>query len=601
MLAKFNQWPPPDGHFSGRLAWLVQASATAVTDCVVPDGHARLAALVAAINASTAPRVRAVIGPDDYLVPSAALAARPLRITRSNVAIEGIDRPRIVVTGNNVTSSVFASDGCSDVAYRGISFVGNNRADRYANGVAIAHTNRGASDIRGLTVEDCDFAGFQGDYWVWVEVLGTRSIEAVRITGNRFVSASGNARGPGDIRINSAFVGIIGNSAAETSAVRDVQVQDNRMEADFIKTGVQIFHNVRDFVVEGNVIRHAGQREVQDDCGAYAIMVYESAGTSRGGRGRVARNRIVAPRSCGIYQANRFEGTVYLDNDIDGQTDTRAATLPKGGIVLNGGAAVTVRGGSIVDCAADGIFWIPPSDAPSDARILIDGVALGSCRASGIELQSAVRDSRNVEVRGCRIDGCRAGILLKMFASALLSDVRLQANEIRSSLPGSVGIQVASDDGSNRLSGLAIRGGTIATRGTGIVAAHVTAGPVEIGGGIRLEGPFSDGGLNLAASTQLMVDGVDFVRQTAGPGLRTAGARGTLRNIAFSTDSDPARRLENSGSEDLGRAMPRWVPTAGATVVQDILATPPGQRGTAGWVYDPAAAPGWRDVRGAGR
>jgi hypothetical protein len=286
---------------------------------------------------------------------------------------------------------------------------------------------------------------------------------------------------------------------------------------------------------------------------------------------------------------------VYLDNEISGQTDTHGATLPKGGIALNGAAQVTVRGGSIRDCAADGIFWISPSAAASDAQVLIDGVAIEACRASGVELQSAVRDSRNVEVRRCTIRDCGVGVLLKTFPAVTITDVRIESNDIRSALPASVGVQVASDDGSLRVAELSVRGGAIATRGSGIIAARVTTGPVRIGGGLRLEGPFADSGLNVAGTTQLDVDGVVFSGQTSGHALRTTGARGTLRGVAFSGDSDPARRIENSGGEDLGRAPPRWTPASGGAVVQDILATVPGGSGSRGWIHDPVA--GWRETR----
>lgn len=557
----------------------------------VADDTPGFAALVAAVNASTAKAVNVKIPGGDYRVSSATIAAAPLLFTRGNVKVEGRGKPTITVTGAAVTDYIFGSVGRSDIAYRSIRFVGNNAANAYGNGVALRFTNNSTADIANFRVKDCEFDNFKGDYWIYAECLGNKAIRKIYVNRNEFISRTTNARGPANIAINSSFVGIVGNAANATSFVQGVSVQDNEMDADYIKCGVQIFHFVKDFHVTRNDVRNAGALEVSNDCGAYALILYAS-GVNVGSRGRVTHNIITAPRSCGVYLANSWVGTVIADNEVSGQTDTVVATLPKGGIVLNGGQRISVRGNTITTCAAAGIWWGPGT--AGDARIKINDNVIDGCLLQGILLQSAAVDARNVSVQNNTITECLDGIYLDLYTTATITNVLLSGNQIRSVVAASRGIVVVSTDASYKLAELHIQGGTIKAVASGIVAQNITTGQVHIGGGISIAGPYSGYGLSVNGSTKLVIDGVKFSAQTTGFALRTALAQGTLRNISFSADCLTACLVENSGGEDLGRSTPTWVPTASGAVVQNIL---PVEAGAAAskyvnreWIYTTGGA-----------
>ncbi len=530
--------------------------------------YARFSAWVAAINASTAHTVEAVIPPGAYSLDSALIGAGSYFLwTRSNVHVVGRGLPQITVTGTTVNNAIFASSGLSRITYRGVRFVGNNQASAYANGAAIWFTNDSAADIETFKVRECEFENFKGDYWVYSECLGTKAISDIRVWGNKFKSATGNARGPSNVAINSACVAVIGNNLSATGFVRGVGIYDNDMGCEFIKSGVIIYNNVFDWHVRGNNITDAGKTGVSDDSGAYAIQVY-SQGPNIGGRGKVVDNNIPSPRSCGIYHANSFPGTIYAGNTISGQTDTVTGTLPKGGIVLNGAREVTVRGNQINDCAADAIYWQPDSGtANSDSALLLSGNQIARC-LNGINVATGSQNTKNVTIEGGSISECTAGVFMNFLGAGTVTGVRVKGVDIKSAVTGSYGIRLISGDATYNLADFSVQGGSIDCDAYGINATGFTKGEIALIG-TKFFGPFSDSAVNVSGSTKLDISGLGFSNFTTGGFcFKTAGAQGAIRGLNFRNVAN-GNIVEITGSEDLGRDVPTWTGTQG-TYVQNL-------------------------------
>lgn len=536
----------------------------AVGDGVTDDTTALVAA-IAAVNASTAFSVELIFNDGNYVLNSAVSSG--LAITRSRVTLRGEGRARITISGSTVMSYVFGASAQNDLAIENLSFYGNSAANAYANGVALSFTNNSTADISGFRVRNCAFTNFKGDYWIYVEALGNKQIANVYIQNNTFQSLTGNARNGALITINSAFVGVVGNSSSSASPVISVWVQNNYMEATYIKTGVQIFQNVQDFYVENNTIYNAGvSAQISNDMGAYAIMVYETAGTSLGARGRVTNNIIKNVKSVGIYHANEFPGTVYSGNHISTQTDTTVATLPKGGIVLNGARNVIVVDNTIDTMAASGIWWT--SGTTTESRILIKGNTLNAC-LDGVYLQSAVTNSRNLIVSNNIITACTTGVRIQTYTSATLSSTIIDGNTIFSAVASSVGIYVATGDTTYKVANLSITNNKIETVTNGILTANITTGSLNVMGNTFV-GPFSDSAVYIPSSTKVNVMNNVFVDQTSGGYcLKSALAQGNLWDNVFSNCAT-ANLIYNSGSEDLGRSVPTWTPASVSVKVQRV-------------------------------
>jgi hypothetical protein len=550
----------------------------------------------AVANASAAASVRIVVPPGSYSLASASLAATRLVFTRSNVIVEGFGAT-LTITGTTVVHT-FYMESQSNITFRGLSLVGNNQANVFAAGAAIAFVNNSASDIANLTVEQCRFQNYKADYWIYSEPYSTGKIRGIRIRDNDFISLTGNSRGPSNIAIQSGFVGIYGSSNPSCGVITDVWITDNRMFADYVKSGVIIMHNVRDFHVTGNTIKNAGQSEASDDSGSYAIIVYETYPPANGGDGVVADNIILNPRDCGIYQANSHDGMVYRGNIIRGQTSTATGTLPKGGIILNGGINQVITGNEITNCASDGIWWSPvAAGIGANAKVRIADNIIDQC-LRGIFIQSAFADSYNVVVASNSITECLTGIYVDLYTTATLTGLVVQGNNIRSALSSSYGVRFNSPDATYKVAEASVIGNKIDTTHTGILASGLTTGSVELTGN-QLHGPYTTAAFNLDSSTKLIVGTNSVTGQTVAAGgycFRTTGARGPFAEQLFYACETNAL-INNSGSEDLGRSTPTWSPTGRGVKVWAPLqieqGTTPQKSLITGWQHDGTA---WRTL-----
>lgn len=414
---------------------------------------------IAAINASTDFNVVAKLGSGHYAIASATMGN--LYITRDRVTLEG-DGAKITVTGSTVTSFLFGSQGCNFITYRGISFVGNSQANAYANGVAIAFTSDNTNgNASNLLVENCQFANFKGDYWIWVESLGTTTtLGDIFIRNNVFTSQTGNTRGPSNVAISSAAIGILNVNTDLNYPTINVQVTGNTIYADYIKTGVLLFAGIQEFWVQNNLIYNAGQQGISEDSGAYAILLYQNNGNTNGQNGVVTGNRIVSPFSIGIYVANRWTGTIIANNEITSQgTDNEDATLPKGGIALNGCVGVSVIGNTITGTTRDAIFLNTGNTVNTSLNIANNMIT--TCRY-GIRFQAATYNGSNITIQGNIVrDPAVAAISLEGFTTSTTTNITVRNNSISLLTTSSAGISVTSPDASYKLFYVNIQGNTI--------------------------------------------------------------------------------------------------------------------------------------------
>jgi hypothetical protein len=572
-----------------------------VGDGVTSD-HVAFANFIAAINASTASWVTAKIGSGNYALASANISSG-FAITRSNVTFEG-DGGTLTVTGSAVTANLLSSNDQSHIHYKNLNFVGNSQANAFANGGAIAFTNS-TLDITDLLVEDCTFTNFKGDYWIYVETLGAfnNAIQNVKINRNFFLSQSGNCRGPTNIAINSSFVLVygVGNNGGPltpNSFVQHVHITNNVMRADYIKTGIQAFHNVKDIVISGNQVYNAGQLGgIIDDVGSYAIMCYEN-GSFYSKHAIIKDNYIFNCRDNGFYIAGPWNNSVISGNVVDTQTSTATATLPKGGISLNGSYGPTVTGNRLMNIAADGITLVEPA-ATTDLEAVIASNSINAA-LSGVRLVNSTSLGQKISVVGNAIVGPNNnGVLVYIFPGGSYSGLVIDGNNISG---GNYGIRFVPDSGTLTISNLSVSRNMVSALGLyGIDISQITSGgPVVLDGNIVVGAP-SAASFNITNTVNGVFQNNVVSGQTAGVGWTTSGAKGTLRNNSF--DRTPnANIVAALGATDLGRIKPTVAPAgAGEGVVVQVLI--PAEQGVASakyivreWIYSISSG-AWLDQR----
>lgn len=418
----------------------------------VADDTAAFQAMFSAVNADTNFFVRLELN-RRYLLSSSALAVAPLTLNRNNVLVEG-NGGSIVIGGTTVIPAVFSSSGKSKIAYRRISFYGNNAASAYGNGVAVKWISEDATgSCYGFVVEDCYFENFKGDYWVYAEPYGaTHTMGDIFIRRNMFVSKTGNSRNPNSVTVASSAIGVLNVNTNANYPTINVQIKDNTVYADNLKNGVILFGGIQNFFVQNNLIYNAGQLGAANDCGAYGILIYQNGPTSARA-GIVSGNQVIAPRSIGIYLAGYWYGTQIVSNYVLNQgPDTLNTSLPKGGIVINGGNQILVANNVIIGTTVDAIFYSPNGPVNSSVKfagnMIIGGV-------NGVKLQSLGFDSSNISVDSNQISGVGVGIKLVTYSSANMTEVSWRNNNVKASASG---LSVTSGDGTFKLTACYITG-----------------------------------------------------------------------------------------------------------------------------------------------
>lgn len=330
-----------------------------------------------------------------YELDSAELA-QPVTLS-DNVIVEGCGS-RLTITGTSQTSSVFAALDRNNVTIRNLSCTGNSVATGYNNGAFFNYflTPTATANTSGVLVEDVTLDNFKAPYWICVENQNTsRTIIGVTIRRISAYSKAGNAISPTEVVWNASVIAILGN---QTGIVERVHVGELYVDASHIKSGVILYHGVRNALLDNLNIFHAGfSGAFANDAGAYAVQIYDTYGA---GSGIVVQNVRLSARSCGIYVAGQHAVTIS-GFVVEGQFDTLDGTLPKGAIAINGTVDCTVREGVIRNCAR-GIQWSGPSTTER-----CDGVISNVKCIDAVTLPLRIRPFSTFPMSGLAIYGSR--------------------------------------------------------------------------------------------------------------------------------------------------------------------------------------------------
>jgi hypothetical protein len=500
----------------------------------------------------------------------------------ANTRITGVGENVTVITveGTGVAPTVFRCANVQQISFAEFTLIGNSRANAYANGAAIAWTGNLNSPLRHLKVENCTFENFGGDYWIYVQNLGTAAMQDVTVSGCTFISRTGNARQPKGIGADSSCIGVIGSSTSRTGLVERIGISNNTACCDYIKSFFVAYRSTRYIEVCANRVLNCGQQEIGDNCGAYALMLYDSSGFQPPDTWVIDANLLVAPRACGIYLAACTRGTIS-GNTITGQYDQRDESIPKGGVAMNAASRLSVIGNTILDCFRSIAIVGHAFDVALKSNTLDSTMkdAIG-VRISGGTLTNVdvVGNSMNMSGSGAR------GVFLQSFAGerGRLERILLAENKISAAY---CCIEHYSPDGSYNAAHVSILANKLES-----AMQHIrftsTPDPLSIGNNLLLGTPTTQG-CEISRSTQVSVWGNAFEDFTASYALRASQARGSLWGNSFARSS---ATLDPGGAgETLGATTPTWHGSVGMKVQNVRMAEPDSRHGVriiTGWVYD---------------
>lgn len=560
------------------------------------DDTTALVNWVAAINSSAESTVYAELMPGTCTLNSASSFG--LVFTRGNINFNG-KGSSLQVTGTTAINCVISSVNQSHIHYYNINFVGNNEyaGTGFGNGCAIAFLNSN-TNIYDIVVEDCNFDNFAGNYVIYLEPTSpfANSINYVNINRNNFTSYSGNCAGPTNISINCAFIGIlgVGNNAGTPTPlawVRSINITNNNMRADYVKSGIIMYGNVQDAYVTGNKVYNAGQLGGStDDHGSYAILAYENESPSTTFYSQHVvweNNYIFNARDNCFYMAGQWTNSIINGNVCEFQTSTATATIPKGGISVNGGVSTTITNNRISNIAADGITLIAPPAAfgAINGEWTIANNSVNGQLSAAIKVQnSSGYAETKLSITGNNVfpTGTASGITVETFSNSnpgsSYNDLKIDGNNING---GSYGIRLFGDAGASIFTSTSVSHNQVQLPSTvGIDVSNIgsSGGPLLLDGNMVYGSPTSYS-FNIGATVYGVFQNNVCSSQGVGYCWGTAGAKGSMRNNSF--DQVATALIVNAiGVSDLGRVVPNYTPTGAQYVVQNLLALETGASGS---------------------
>ena len=545
----------------------------AVGDGVVDDTTAISRALTAAVG-------RTLYFPSgSYSVQSSSL---PFTIgSDTTIMGAGAEIARIVVAGTS-PNNIFDCNNVHTINIKNLSFIGNSQCTSDANGRVISVSNSTTSTLSNFIIEQCYFENFKGDYWIRFEQTNaTGNLEYIRVLNNRFISQTGNARGPTSLGIASSNITMVGYSGG-TGFVRDVQITGNIAECSYIKNFASSYNNTVDVLIADNTIYNAGQSGgIIDDVGAYAVLVYNSnASYADPLRIMLRDNKIISPRTCGFYVAGATDVTIS-NNYVSGQTDPVTTTLPKGAIVTNAVDVATVVGNTLIDNQF-GVSVVAASTGVTNATVISSNTIKSSRNwaspggISGIVIapMSGSTQDGYVEIIGNIVinTGTSArNIFIPCKSSEAIKSIKISNNDLYATYNC---INVYTGDSSSpNIGSLDIVGNSLRTSGSGaIYMAYMTSTDIRIESNNFLGG--WDGSssyvFDIPNSHGMIIKDNAFYEFSTGTGkmFNTTNTRGVLSGNTFHNVSS-SRLYVYSGGEVLGVDKPTWTADVG-TFVQNI-------------------------------
>lgn len=259
---------------------------------------------------------------------------------------------------------------------------------------------------------------------------------------------TGNGRGSGADASADVY--------CDTGTSERVHLVGNHCRSTAVHFNIAGF-NLRDSEIRGN--HCSGAVCPASNAGGYGILVYDSGGGVTI-RNRVIDNAVGDTQGSGIYLADVLDSLVAANTIEDAALIQNDATLPVGGISVNGpnSARIVVTGNTVLTTERDGIVI---SGTP---RATVTGNTVRDCAQAGIRLRGA---SDYATIQGNTVDLCGAGI---QCSPGTVAGATIQGNTVTNTLTTGHGIDCAGtfNDG-------AIQGNTVtAAGGRGIWVAAGT-------------------------------------------------------------------------------------------------------------------------------
>lgn len=527
-------------------------------DCTGANDTEKWLNFIARLNAIDAPLTG--YATRSYSLDSTVLALTPLVITRNNVTIIFEDGASIGISGVGAVPAVIKAENCSAPMFINPVIRGNSVANAGdADGMAIWHelTVGAGAEAIGMTVKGGRFSNFKGPYWIYtLNRSASHKIVMGRITGNVFVSETGNSRNPASASLPADAVNLYG--LAGSAGVEGFDVSGNIVNARHIKVGVRLFHVTRRNQVANNIVIDAGIVGANDNGGAYAFMDY-SDDVDAASDNVFTDNIAYAPRSIGLYLRGAKARSVVRGMTVTDTTDSDFSALPKGGVIVVGGIDVDISGVSASGVAGYATYFIPSSVTPV-VKVSIDGIRASGCFA-GTWIAAEGGDIPELSVNDVRAIECQWGVVLATYDG---DEITGQISNVRavSSVANSDGVVVVAIQTERLINSLLISNVFVNTARYGV---DVRGMPNVALKKIHTYGDFSANGVAMDACTDLAIDNILFQNMQAGGQAYSAGsAQGIMQGVQF-LDVDAAHDINITGT-DLGINTPTWATGIGGEV-----------------------------------
>lgn len=520
-----------------------------------------------------------------YNLDSATLALIGLVVPSGTTIFgEGRDNTKIVVTGASQCYLFMVKD-VSRVTISDLWCYGNGVATASGPGgpIYVWHSTGASAHMTDITVRDCKFENFKGDYWLNFYAQNTTySLSRARVENNVFISASGNARNGASTAVPSTCVNLTTDTTAK---IYDCRVTGNTAYCDYIKSFCLTWAGCNRFLIADNEVINAGtDASISDDSAAYAFMSYNgTVGSNRPTSIRYARNRVYGVRDCALYITD-IDGLEVDEFYFANQTSTADATLPKGGIALNATLRANISNVRAGGSNARGIML---AGAASTDDWEFRNIDLGGACAQPVKYSSISKTARIV------FDGLRAqatsgrAIFIQVTATSGPERLEIQNFDIKGTASAALGFGVT---GTPTFKHWRIADGRVGDFGITANGLASTASPVIIEN-VLFEDTWSATSISLDVSNSknVRLKNLHFVGAPTLYHLNTGGTTGTLTGVTF---SDCATGKFSEGSSNLGRTTPNWAGSPG-DFVQNI--NEPTEAGAVGTKY---VLTGWRFTSG---
>lgn len=523
----------------------------------------------------------------------------------ANVVVRGngkyVSKINIIGTSPN---NVFSATDVSNVTIEHVGVCGNSQASGSGNGLAFDYTlSSGATaSVENINIHHCHFENFKGDWWLnYYNNNPTYLISYITIDDNTFKSFSGNARNGATVTVPSSNIGIY-TAPGQSNKIYSTKIRRNTSDAYYIKSFIQAYYGINDFLVEGNILTRVGlHSSISDDAGAYATMVYDSSGVSAPSNVRFVNNDILGVRSVGYYLAGCHDVLVQ-GGKTTGQTDTVNIDLPKGAIVNNGTSTVVVRNVTIEECKRG---FITVNQGGLSDTLVMDGFAftnLTTTAAIPIELAGCctVGNGFSADISGVRINNTTTsgrGIFLQSTSSFTPGKLRISDFNIRATFSG---IEQYSGDATVPIYGeVEISNGIIyIDNGTALSWGNCsnTNTRAKISN-LRLTGASGTNLFNATSSKGLAIKDIEFFNHAGGGiAFNNTSAEGTLDGIKYTNVT--SSKYPASGTR-LGVSAPSHTGVVN-DFVQNLAPVETGSTGAKytvnGWMWDTGTST-WKEQR----